>query len=61
MLFFQILLALLFHPVALILAWINIAGRQDLNGIQKFLWVIVCLIWSIGPILYILIGNGRLW
>jgi hypothetical protein len=28
---------------------------------QKVLWAVVCFFWGIGPILYILLGNGRLW
>jgi hypothetical protein len=28
---------------------------------QKVIWAIVGLIWGIGPILYILVGDGVLW
>ncbi len=51
----------LLHPLAYLLALINILGRSDLNGGQKLLWAIVCIVWGIGPILYVLIGGGGLW
>jgi hypothetical protein len=57
----EILLSLFLHPVAFVLALINIAGRDDLSSLQKLIWIVVCLFWGIGPILYILVGNGRLW
>jgi hypothetical protein len=57
----EFFLALILHPVAVVLAWINIAGRSDLNLVQKILWGIVSIIWGIGPILYILVGGGTLW
>lgn len=57
----EVLLAIFLHPIAVVLAWINLAGRADLTGSQKLVWAIVCLLWGIGPILYILVGNGTLW
>jgi hypothetical protein len=57
----EILLSLFLHPVAFVLALINIVGRDDLSSLQKLIWIVVCLFWGIGPILYILVGNGRLW
>jgi hypothetical protein len=57
----EILLSVFLHPIAFVLALINIAGRDDLNGTQKVLWAVVCFFWGIGPILYILLGSGRLW
>jgi hypothetical protein len=44
-----------------ILAWINLAGRGDLSGARKIVWAIVCIVWGIGPILYILLADGALW
>ncbi len=35
----EILLCFL-HPLAVVLAWINIAGRSDLSGGQKVAWAI---------------------
>ncbi len=57
----QFVVALVLHPVALVLAWVNIAGRSDLGSGQKILWAIVSIIWGIGPILYVLVGGGSLW
>jgi hypothetical protein len=57
----EVLVAIILHPVAVVLAWINLAGRSDLSGGQKVLWGIVCILWGIGPILYILLGGGQLW
>jgi hypothetical protein len=57
----EIVLSIILHPIAFVLALINIVGRDDLNTGQKVIWAIVCLIWGIGPILYVLVGGGRLW
>jgi hypothetical protein len=57
----EILISALLHPLAYVLALINILGRDDLTGGQKLLWAIVCIVWGIGPILYILLGDGTLW
>ena len=57
----EILVSAILHPVAVVLMWINLAGRSDLSGLQKAVWAIVGLIWGIGSILYILVGEGALW
>jgi hypothetical protein len=57
----EFFLALVLHPVAVILMWIDLAGREDLTSAQKTIWAIVGLIWGIGPILYVLVGDGELW
>jgi hypothetical protein len=58
----QLLVSLLLHPVAVILAWINIAGRSDLGAIQKVLWAALVLVGvALGPMLYVTIGKGSLW
>ncbi|HTW85194.1 MAG TPA: hypothetical protein VMD91_14085 [Candidatus Sulfotelmatobacter sp.] len=57
----QILLAIILHPIAVVLMWLNIASRDDLDTIEKIIWAIVGVIWGIGPILYILVGRGALW
>jgi hypothetical protein len=57
----EILVSAIFHPVAVVLMWVNLAGREDLNSTQKVIWAIVGLVWGIGPILYILVGDGVLW
>ncbi len=60
-LIFELLLSAILHPVAVILMWINLAGRTDLDRWKKVLWALLGLIWGIGPILYILVGDGVLW
>ena len=57
----EILLAIFLHPIAFILAVIDIVNRQDMSGVSKVLWIIISFFWGIGPILYILLGGGRLW
>lgn len=57
----EILVSAILHPVAVVLMWINLAGRADLTAPQKAIWAIVGLVWGIGPILYMLVGNGKLW
>ncbi len=57
----EILLAIVLHPIAFILCLINILGRNDLGGLQKVVWILVTLIWGIGPILYVLVGGGEMW
>ena len=57
----EILLAIFLHPIAFVLCLINILGRSDLSGLQKIVWIVVTLIWGIGPILYVLVGDGTMW
>jgi hypothetical protein len=57
----EIIIAWLLHPVAVVLAWINIAGRSDLKFSQRIIWAVVCLVWGLGPTLYVLVGEGALW
>ncbi|HYM49453.1 MAG TPA: hypothetical protein VET65_02660 [Candidatus Limnocylindrales bacterium] len=57
----EVLLAIFLHPIAFVLALINLAGRRDLTGLQKLLWGVVCFFWGIGPILYMALANGELW
>jgi hypothetical protein len=45
------------HPVAVILMWINLAGRQDLTGGAKLAWAIFGLI-PLVPFLYVLTGGN---
>jgi len=48
-----------FHPVAVVLGWINLAGRRDLTPGAKVAWA-VFLIVPVVPFLYVLTG-GDLW
>jgi hypothetical protein len=47
------------HPLAVVLAWINLLGREDLSRGQKLAWA-VFLIVPVVPFLYVLTG-GDLW
>ena len=42
-LLFEILVSAILHPVAVVLMWINLAGRRDLNSMQKAIWAIVAV------------------
>src|ERR1700736_4749762 len=57
----EILLSIFLHPIAMILMWINLLGRNDLTTPKKVVWFIVCIVWGLGPILYILVAEGTLW
>jgi phospholipase D-like protein len=57
----EMLISAFVHPLAYLLAVINILGRTDFNAAQKVLWAVICIVWGIGPILYVLIGGGDLW
>ena len=60
-LFLEIVLSIILHPIAAILMWIDLFGRSDLNGWQKLIWAVTGILWGIGPILYFLVGGGKLW
>lgn len=57
----EVLLSIFLHPVAFVLCLINLAGRNDINSLQKVIWALVCIFWGVGPILYIMVGGGELW
>lgn len=57
----EVLLAIFLYPVAFVLAVIDIVNRNDVGGASKVLWIIISFFWGIGPILYILLGRGKLW
>ncbi len=57
----EVVVSIVLHPIAMVLAWINIAGRSDLTSGMKILWGVLSIIWGIGPILYILVGGGEIW
>jgi hypothetical protein len=60
-LFFEILISVILHPIAMILMWINLISRTDLDSARKLIWFIVSIIWGLGPILYLLVEDGNLW
>ena len=57
----EILVAIILHPIAWILMLLNILGRDDLDGTKKVIWALVGILWGLGPILYVFVGDGALW
>ena len=57
----EILLSLFLHPVAMVLMWISVLRRHDLSFMKKVLWIVVGIVWGVGPILYLLLGDGKFW
>jgi hypothetical protein len=53
------LLVCILHPLAVVLAWIDVARRRDLGTMARVAWA-VFLIVPIVPFLYVLVG-GQLW
>jgi hypothetical protein len=53
------LVVCLFHPLAVVLMWLNLATRDDLNGGEKLAWGLFGII-PLVPFLYVLTG-GNLW
>ncbi len=60
-LFFEIVLSIVLHPIAMILMWINLLARGDMTTVKKIAWFVVSILWGLGPILYILVAEGSLW
>jgi len=58
---FEILVSLFLHPIAMVLMWVNLATRKDIDGNRKLVWFIVSIVWGLGPILYVLVEDGTLW
>ena len=60
-LFFEIVLSIVLHPIAMILMWINLLARGDMTTVKKIVWFVVSILWGLGPILYVLVAEGSLW
>jgi hypothetical protein len=60
-LLFEILVSIILHPIAMLLMILNLIGRSDIDGGKKLVWALVALLWGVGPILYITVGDGALW
>jgi len=50
------LLLCFLYPIAVILMWINLAGRRDIGGGKKLVWAIFGLI-PLVPFLYVLVSG----
>jgi uncharacterized Tic20 family protein len=57
----EVLISLILHPLAVVLVWIDLLGRSDIGGAKKLIWAVISLVWGIGPILYMVLGDGELW
>jgi len=57
----EVLLSIFLHPIAMILMWLNLAKRADLPKDRKIIWFLLSILWGLGPILYLLIDDGRFW
>ena len=57
----EILLSIFLHPIAMVLMWISLIGRQDMDTTKKVIWFVVSIVWGLGPIVYILVADGALW
>ncbi len=44
------------HPIAVVLIWINLAGRSDLGLLAKLTWAIASIV-PLVPFVYVLTGN----
>ena len=53
------LIVCLFHPLAVILMWIDLATRSDISAGAKVAWAVFGLI-PLVPFIYVLTG-GDLW
>jgi hypothetical protein len=53
------LIVCLFHPIAVLLMWVDLATRPDMGAGAKLAWAIFGLI-PLVPFLYVLTG-GDLW
>jgi hypothetical protein len=53
------LLVCFLHPLAVVLAWIDLARRSDLSGMRKLVWGVFMIV-PIVPFVYVLTG-GDLW
>jgi hypothetical protein len=60
-LFFEIVLSIVLHPIAMILMWINLLARGDMTTLKKVVWFVVSVLWGLGPILYVLVAEGSRW
>lgn len=52
---FELLLCIL-HPLAVILIWIALLGRDDLGLLGKLAWAVAAIVPFV-PFLYVLTGN----
>ena len=57
----EIVVSIVLHPIAWILMLLNLLGRTDSSDGKKVIWGLVGILWGIGPISDVLVGDGALW
>lgn len=54
-----VLVSICMPPLATVLAWADILRRNDMAPPLKGVWIALCLMPILGPLLYLGIGQGR--
>lgn len=54
-----VVVSILIPPLGIVLAWSNVLRRRDLAPSLKGLWIVLCSMPILGPLLYLGIGGGR--
>jgi hypothetical protein len=50
------LILCILHPIAVVLIWINLLFRSDMDLVPRLAWAIACIV-PIVPFVYVLTGN----
>ena len=50
------LILCILHPIAVVLIWINLAFRSDMDTVPKLTWALASII-PLVPFVYVLTGN----
>ena len=58
-LFLEVLIAVAVPPLGTVLCWGDIVRRRDMAPPLKGLWVVLCILPLVGPILYLGVGQGQ--
>ncbi len=53
------LLVCILHPLAVVLIWVNLLGRNDIGLVSKLVWALVSIVPAV-PFVYVL-TSGELW
>ncbi len=53
------LLVCILHPLAVLLVWLNLLGRDDIGLVSKLVWALVSIV-PVVPFVYVL-SSGELW
>ena len=56
-----IALSTFFHPIAMVLCWVDSIRRGDLSTVKKLVCLLTTFIWRLGPILYLLVTDGAMF